>query len=574
MVKIDFNTKEGKEIFWHSTSHLLAHAVKRLFPEALPTIGPAIETGFYYDFDFRPFTPEDINKIEAEMKKIVKERIKIEKVELTKEEATKIFSDNPYKIELIREMEGKITAYKQGDFIDLCKGPHVDSTEELKAFKLTKISGAYWKGDARNKQLQRIYGISFPEEKQLKDYLNQVEEAEKRDHRKIGKELDLYSFHEEAPGMAFFHPKGMIIWNTLIEFWREQHRKAGYVEIKTPIILNKKLWLQSGHWEHYKENMYFTKIDNNDYAVKPMNCPGGIIVYKSNNHSYRDFPMRVAEIGLVHRHELSGVLSGLFRVRCFHQDDAHIFCTEEQLEQEIKNVVNLVDYFYRQVFKFDYHVELSTKPEKAMGSEKLWELAENILKRVLEGLNINYKINPGEGAFYGPKIDFHIRDAIGRTWQCATCQLDFQMPERFDLCYDGADNKKHRPVMLHRVIYGSLERFIGILVEHYAGKFPLWLSPVQVILLPIADRHNDYCKKVAKKMFDLGIRVEVNDETETTPKKVRDAELQKINYILVVGDREVQNNTINVRTRDNKILGEKNVDDFITHIIEEIKNKQ
>ncbi|MBW3022519.1 threonine--tRNA ligase [Candidatus Woesearchaeota archaeon] len=573
MVKADFGTKEGKEIFWHSSSHLLAQAVKKLFPDAVLTIGPAIENGFYYDFDFRPFTPEDLKKIEDEMKKIVHEKLKIEKVEMTKEEAKKTFKSNPYKLELINEAEGKISAYKQGEFIDLCKGPHLDSTSEIKAFKLMKTSGAYWRGDAKNKQLQRIYGISFPDRKMLQDYLTQLAEAEKRDHRKIGKELDLYSFHEEAPGMAFFHAKGMVIWNNLLGFWREEHRKAGYVEIKTPIILNKKLWLQSGHWDHYKDNMYFTKIDEQDYAVKPMNCPGGMLVYKERLHSYRELPLRAAEVGLVHRHELSGVLSGLFRVRSFHQDDAHIFCTEEQMEKEVQAIINLVDKVYR-VFGFTYHLELSTKPEKAMGTKQMWDKAENSLKKALESKKLNYKINPGDGAFYGPKIDFHIKDAIGRTWQCATIQLDFQMPEKFDLTYEGQDGKKHRPVMLHRVIYGSLERFIGVLVEHYAGKFPMWLSPVQVILLPIADRHIDYCKDVAKKYFDAGIRVEVDDKAETTPKKVRNAEMQKVNYILVVGDKELENKTVNVRTRDNKILGEKKVDEFLKQILKEVEERK
>ncbi len=570
---LTFDSPDGKKVFWHSTSHVLAQAVKRIFPDAILTIGPSIDEGFYYDFDSKPFSPEDLMRIEKEMEKIVKEDLKFERKELTKEEAKKKFKDNKYKLELITEAEGKLSVYSQGDFFDLCRGPHVSSTGKIKAFKLTKTSGAYWKGDAKNKQLQRIYGISFPENKMLKDYLTLIEEAEKRDHRKIGKDLDLYSFHEEAPGMPFFHAKGMVIWNELLNFWREEHRKNGYVEIKTPIILNKKLWLQSGHWDHYKENMYFTKIDEADYAVKPMNCPGGMLVYRTTTKSYKDLPLRAAEVGLVHRHELSGVLSGLFRVRCFHQDDAHIFATEEQLAEEIKNVVRLVDHFYRDVFRFDYHVELSTKPEKAMGSQKLWDLAESKLKNALDDMKIKYKINPGDGAFYGPKIDFHIKDAIGRTWQCATCQLDFQMPERFELTYDGADNKKHTPVMLHRVVYGSLERFIGILVEHYAGKFPLWLSPVQVVVLPIADRHNDYSKEVAKKMFDAGIRVEVDDRTETTPKKVRDAELQRVNYILVVGDKEVSNKTVNVRTRNNEILGEKKVDEFLAKLKKEVEDK-
>ncbi len=565
--------EDEKKKFWHSSSHILAQAVKRLFPDAIPTIGPATDEGFYYDFDFRPFTQEDLERIEEEMKKIIKEDIPIKRVELTKAEAKKQFKDNPYKIELIDEAEGKVSAYRQGEFIDLCKGPHIESTGKAKAVKVLKSSGAYWRGDSKNKQLQRIYGISFPEKKQLREYLFKLEEAEKRDHRKLGRELDLYSFHEEAPGMVFTHPNGMVIWNQLLDFWREEHRNAGYKEIKTPIILNKELWKRSGHWEHYKEDMYFIKIDEADFAIKPMNCPGGMLVYKTKSHSYRDFPLRTAEIGLVHRHELSGVLSGLFRVRSFHQDDAHIYVTREQLETELKNVIKLVNKIYG-AFGFEYHVELSTKPEKAMGDSKTWEIAESTLQKVLEDMKIKFKINPGDGAFYGPKIDFHIKDAIGRTWQCGTLQLDFQMPERFDLTYDGADNKKHRPTMLHRTLYGSIERFIGILVEHYAGKFPLWLSPVQVIILPIADRHADYARGVKKKLFDSGIRVELDDRTETTSKKVRDAELQKINYILVVGDREEKNRTVNVRTRNNEVLGEKKTDEFLKSLKKEIEEKK
>lgn len=565
--------KEEMKKLWHSSAHILAQAVKKVFPKAVPTIGPAIDEGFYYDFDFEPFSPEDLDKIEAEMQNIIKENLPIKRIELTKEEAKKQFKDNPYKLELIEEAEGKISAYQQGDFIDLCKGPHVESTGKIKGIKILKSSGAYWRGDAKNKQLQRIYGISFPEKKELREYIFKLEEAAKRDHRKLGKELDLYSFHEEAPGMVFIHPKGMVIWNKLIDFWREEHRKAGYVEIKTPIILNKQLWLQSGHWDHYKENMYFTKIDDADYAVKPMNCPGGMIVYKTRSHSYRDLPLRAAEIGLVHRHELSGTLSGLFRVRSFHQDDAHIYVTKEQLEQELEGVIKLANEMYK-IFGFEYHVELSTKPDKAMGDPKTWELAESTLQKVLEKMKLDFKINPGDGAFYGPKIDFHLKDAIGRTWQCGTLQLDFQMPERFELEYDGADGKKHRPIMLHRVIYGSMERFFGILVEHYAGKFPLWLSPLQVIILPIADRHLDYANEVSKRLFDAGIRIEVDERVESTPKKVRDAQKQKINYILVIGDNEVQNKTVNVRTRNNEVLGEKKVDEFLSQLLKEVEEKR
>jgi len=571
---ITFKDKEGKEIFRHSSSHIMALAVKRLFPDIKFGIGPAIEDGFYYDFDRKEsFTPEDLVKIEAEMEKIVNEDLKFERKDITKSEAKKLFKAQTYKLELLEEMENP-SIYTLGDFTDLCKGPHIPSSGKVEAFKLTKIAGAYWKGDSKNKQLQRIYGISFTDKRELKAYLTLLEEAEKRDHRKIGKEMDLFSFHEEAPGMPFIHPKGMVIWNELLNFWREEHRKAGYVEIKTPIILNKSLWLQSGHWDHYKENMYFTKIDSADFAVKPMNCPGGMLVYKTNTHSYKALPLRVAEVGLVHRHELSGVLSGLFRVRCFHQDDAHLFVTPEQLEEEIKGVVRLVDHFYRGVFGFSYHVELSTRPEKAMGDPNLWKLAENTLEKVLKELKMDFKINPGEGAFYGPKIDFHIKDAIGRTWQCATCQLDFQMPEKFDLAYEGADGKKHRPVMLHRVVYGSLERFIGVLIEHYAGKFPAWLNPVQAKILTVSERFDRYAEKVKKQLEENNIRVELDDRAESIPKKVRDAQLQQVNYILVIGEKEESTNTVNVRTRDNKVHGEVDVEKFIKDLKQEIEKKR
>lgn len=572
---ITFKDKEGIEVFRHGSAHILAHAVMELFPYAKPTIGPVVEEGFYYDFDHEPFSPEDLAKIEEKMKEIVKQDIPIERVELSKDEAKEIFKDNPYKLELIDEFKKgeKVTAYKQGIFIDLCRGPHVPSTGKIKAFKLTKIAGAYWRGNAENKQLQRIYGISFPDKKDLNEYLRVLEEAEKRDHRKLGKDLELFSIHDESPGFIFWHPKGMTLRNELMTFIRELLRKSGYKEILTPLILNKSLWLQSGHWDHYKENMYFTKIDQQDFAVKPMNCPGGILMYKEKLHSYREFPLRIAEFGLVHRHELSGVLAGLFRVRAFTQDDAHVFCLEEQIKDEIIAVIDLIDKIYK-TFEFSYYVELSTKPEKAMGDEKAWKIAEKSLEEALKAKKIEYKLNPGEGAFYGPKIDFHIKDCLGRTWQCATIQLDFSMPEKFNLTYEGKDGKKHRPVMLHRAIFGSLERFIGILIEHYAGKFPLWISPEQVRILTVADRFNDYAEKVAQLYFDAGIRVTIDSRTETISKKVRDAQLSKVNYILVVGEKEKGSNTVTIRTRENEVVGAKDTKLFLDQLLKEIKEKK
>jgi threonyl-tRNA synthetase len=570
---LTFNDAEGKKVFWHSASHLMAHAITRLFPKALLTIGPAWENGFYYDIAAEPFKPEDLGKIEAEMKKISAENLKIERKILTKTEAQQIFKGNKYKLELINELQGEISAYRQGDFIDLCSGPHMLSTGAVKAFKLTKVSGSYWHADAKNDALQRIYGIAFPAEKQLKEYTTLLEEAEKRDHRLLGKQLDLFSFQDEGPGFPFFHPKGMIIINELLNFWREEHRKAGYKEIKTPIILNRQLWERSGHWDHYKENMYFTKIDDKDFAVKPMNCPGGMLVYKNSTHSYRELPLRLAELGLVHRHELSGVLAGLFRVRCFTQDDAHIYCMPEQIEGEISDLMALIDKFYK-TFGFEYSVELSTKPAKAMGAAEQWDHAETVLKNVLGKKGIAYKINAGDGAFYGPKIDFHVKDCIGRSWQCATIQLDFQMPEKFELTYEGSDGQKHRPVMLHRVIYGAIERFFGILIEHYAGKMPLWLSPVQVRILTVADRFNEYGKKIADEYSAAGIRVEVDEKAESVSYKVREAELDKVNYILVVGEKEINEGTVTVRTRDNKILGAINSRLFLEQLLKEIKEKK
>jgi len=564
---------EGKEVMRHSTSHIMAAAVKRLYPDAKLGIGPAIEDGFYYDFEVQ-LKEEDLEKIEAEMKRIVKEKQPFERKEVSKQEALKIFKSEPFKTELIKEIEDeKITIYKNGDFVDFCKGPHVANTGKIGAFKLTKLAGAYWKGDSSNPQLTRIYGIVFPTKHELDAHLHMLEEAEKRNHIKIGKEMDLFSIHPEGPGFPFFHAKGMIIWNELLKFWREEHKKAVYHEVKTPIILSKSLWQCSGHWENFRENMYFLKIDNQEFAVKPMNCPGGMLLYKEKIHSYKEFPLRVGEIGLVHRHELSGVLSGLFRIRAFHQDDAHIFMTKEMIKDEVLGVINLVDKFYK-IFGLDYHLELSTRTEKSIGTDEQWEAATKGLKDALDSTGKEYQIKEGEGAFYGPKIDFHIKDALGRTWQCATIQLDMALPERFNLTYEGKDGKKHRPVMIHRVVYGALERFLGILIEHYAGKFPLWLSPVQIILLPIADRHAKYCREVIEKMKKADLRVEIDDRAETTNKKVRDAEVKHINYILVVGDKEVKNKTVNVRTRENEILGEKKVDTFIKELFEEIKDKK
>lgn len=571
---ITFKDDEGKEVFRHSSAHLMAQAIKNLFPKAKFAIGPAIDEGFYYDIDYeKSFTPEDFVKIEKEMDKIVKENLKIERTELSKKQALKLFKGNPYKTEMIKELEDeKITIYKQGDFIDFCKGPHVPSTGKIKAFKLTKIAGAYWKGDAKNKQLQRLYGISFPDKKQLEDYLKLLEEAEKRDHRKLGKELDLFSVHDEGPGFPFFHPKGTVIINILKDFWRKEHAKAGYTEVITPMILNKNLWEQSGHWDHYKENMYFTKIDDQDYAIKPMNCPGGILIYKTRLRSYRELPMRVGEMGTVHRHELSGVLAGLFRVRCFTQDDAHIYMTEEQIKDEIIGVINLSEKFYK-LFGFEYKVELSTKPDNAMGSDEAWEKAIAGLKDALDAKKVKYKINEGEGAFYGPKIDFHLKDCLGRTWQCGTIQLDFAMPEKFNLTYEGKDGKKHGPIMIHRTIYGSIERFLGILIEHYAGKFPLWLSPVQAIVLNINDSHINYGEELKKKLAENNLRVETDFRAETMPKKVREAQLKKIPLILTVGDKEQKNNTVAVRTLDGKVYFNIKPEDLIKKMQDIIDNK-
>ncbi len=529
---LTFKDEMGKWALRHTGAHILAQAVKRLYPEVKLAIGPAIDTGFYYDFeaDFT-FTPEMLEKIEAEIKKIIKENHKLERFELPREEAIKLMKEKneDYKVELIEDLpEGEVISfYKQGDFTDLCAGPHVPSTGKVKSVKLLSLAGAYWRGDEKNKMLQRIYGTAFTKKSELDEYLNMIEEAKKRDHRKLGKELDLFSIHEEGPGFPFFHPKGMIVRNILESFWREEHTKAGYQEIRTPLILNEALWHQSGHWDHYKENMYFTNIDDDDYAIKPMNCPGGILVYKNSMHSYRDLPLRLSELGIVHRHELSGALHGLMRVRCFTQDDAHLYMTKEQIKEEVVGIIKLIDKFYK-LFGFEYFVELSTRPEDSMGSDEDWEIATNGLREALDSIGKEYRVNEGDGAFYGPKIDFHLKDCIGRTWQCGTIQLDFQMPERFDLSYIGADGEKHRPVMVHRTIYGSVERFIGILIEQYAGAFPTWLAPVQVKLMNITDSQYDYLKKVEEALKENNIRVEIDTRNEKIGYKIREAQLQKV----------------------------------------------
>ncbi|MBM7854775.1 threonyl-tRNA synthetase [Desulfohalotomaculum tongense] len=574
---LTFNDEEGREVYRHSTAHVLAQAVQRLFPGTKLAIGPAIKDGFYYDFDSEhKFTPEDLEKIEAEMNKIIKEDLPFTRFELSREEAIKKFKEQgeKYKVELIKDLpeDAVISCYSQGDWVDLCAGPHVPSTGRLKSVKLTGLAGAYWRGDEKNKMLQRIYGTSFPKKSMLDEYLQRLEEAKRRDHRKLGKELDLFSIQEEGPGFPFFHPKGMIIRNELENFWRVEHKKHGYQEVRTPIILNRALWEQSGHWEHYQENMYFTRIDDADYAIKPMNCPGSMLVYKTKIHSYRELPIRMGELGLVHRHELSGALHGLMRVRCFTQDDAHIFMLPSQVKQEIMGVIDLFDYFYG-VFNLPYHVELSTKPEKAMGSDEIWELATNALKEALEERGIEYKINEGDGAFYGPKIDFHLEDSIGRTWQCGTIQLDFLMPEKFDLTYVGEDGQKHRPVMIHRVVFGSIERFIAILTEHYAGAFPTWLAPVQVRVIPITDRHIEYARQLAERLENKNIRVEVDARNEKMNYKIREAQNQKIPYMLVVGDKEIEQNSVAVRQRGKGDIGAMPVDQFEEKIMAEIISK-
>lgn len=576
---LTFEDADGRWALRHSAAHIMAQAVKRLYGDknVKLAIGPAIDNGFYYDFDMdHQLNNEDLVKIEKEMKKIVKENLPIVRKEVTRQEALDFFNAQGeiYKVELINDLpeDAMITMYTQSDFTDLCAGPHVVSTGKVKALKLQSVAGAYWRGNEKNKMLQRIYGTAFEKQADLDAYLKMLEEAAKRDHRKLGKELDLFSLHEEGPGFPFFHPNGMVIRNELINYWREVHRKFGYQEIKTPMILNRKLWETSGHWDHYKENMYFTKIDGEDYAIKPMNCPGGMLVYLTQQHSYRDLPLRLGELGLVHRHELSGALHGLMRVRNFTQDDAHIFMLPSQIEGEIQKTIDLFDQVYS-TFGLTYHAELSTRPDDSMGSDEVWELATNALKNALEHRGLKYVINEGDGAFYGPKIDFHLTDSIGRTWQCGTIQLDMLMPEKFDLTYIGEDGQKHRPVMIHRVVYGSIERFIGILIENYAGAFPAWLAPVQVKILPISDKYVDYAYEIKRKMFDLGIRVEVDDRNEKIGYKIREAQVKKVPYSIIVGENELENKNISVRKRREKETVTMDTDTFINNLLEEIKTK-
>lgn len=567
-----FDDKEGKEIFWHTSAHLLAQAILRLYPEAKPTIGPPIETGFYYDFANLTISDTDFPKIEKEMKAIVSKSYKSEReVFETKEKAKESFSDNIYKCEMIEgfALDDELSGYRQGEFFDLCRGPHLPGLGKIKAFKLTKTSGAYWRGDAKNEMLTRIYGVSFPDRIQLKDYLHQMAEAKKRDHRVIGSKLDLFSFKEEAAGMPFIHPKGMHVWNALTSFLNENLEQANYIEIKTPTMLSRGLWEKSGHWENYRDNMFTSQIENHDYAIKPMNCPGCMLFYKSHSHSYRELPLRVAEIGNVHRYEPSGALSGLFRVRSFHQDDAHVFMQPSDIEAEILSILQLFDKFYS-AFGLSYHMELSTRPDKnTIGSDEEWETATKGLKGALDKWGHDYLINEGDGAFYGPKIDFHIRDAINRTWQCGTIQLDMALPQRFELEYTGADGERHRPVMVHRAIFGSIERFLGILVEHYAGKFPMWLSPLQVRVLTVADRHEPYAHEVIQTLKNKRFKVDLDDSNESVSKKVRNAQLSQINYILTIGDKEVEHRTISLRTRDNVVHGEVDLEAFIIEIGQE-----
>jgi threonyl-tRNA synthetase len=568
---------EGLEIIRHSASHVMAQAVQHLYPEVKLAIGPAIENGYYYDFDLpEPLKPEDFSKIEAEMAKIIHEDLPFKRSEILKKEAVELFQKKgaKYKQELVEGLtDGTISFYQQGDFIDLCRGPHLPSTGRLRAFKLMSLAGAYWRGDSKREMLQRIYGTAFPTKNLMDEYLIRIEEAKKRDHRKLGKELDLFDIMDEGPGFPFFMPKGMVLRNILEDFWRGEHKKRGYQEIKTPIILSEELWHRSGHWDHYKENMYFTKIDEADFAIKPMNCPGGMLAYKRKLHSYRDLPERMAELGLVHRHELSGALHGLMRVRCFTQDDAHIFMTPEQIKDEVLGVIDLIDDFYK-VFGFKYHVELSTRPDNSMGTDEQWRIATEALRDSLDTKKMQYKINQGDGAFYGPKIDFHLEDSIGRTWQCGTIQLDFQMPERFDLTYIGQDGEKHRPVMIHRVVFGSIERFIAILTEHYAGAFPTWLAPVQVRIMAIGENQNSYVLDVQKQLEQRDIRVEVDLRNEKIGYRIREAQLQKIPYMLVVGEREAQEGTVAVRERKEGDLGVRTVEKVIEKILQQIKERQ
>lgn len=577
MAKIDFSIQEERDRYRHSTSHIMAQAVKRLWPEAKLAIGPAIENGFYYDFDLEhKFTDEDLQAITKEMKKIIKAAYPIERFELPREEAIKFMEERnePYKVELIKDLpEGEVISfYKQGDFTDLCAGPHMESTGQIKSYKLQSVAGAYWRGDSNNKMLQRIYGTSFPSQEELKEYLDKIEEAKKRDHRKIGKEMELFMVSEAGPGFPFFLPNGMIIRNELQKYWKEIHWKAGYKEILTPLILNEELWRISGHWDHYKDNMYFTQIDDEDYAIKPMNCPGSILVYKNKSHSYRELPLRYAEMGQVHRHELSGALHGLMRVRTFFQDDAHIYMTREQVGEELLNVIRLIDSFYK-VFNFKYHVELSTRPDDFMGEISEWDAAEQDLRTAIESIGKEYVVNEGDGAFYGPKLDFHLEDSLGRTWQCGTIQLDFQMPQRFGMSYIGSDGEKHTPIMIHRAIMGSVERFIGMLTEHFAGKFPLWLAPVQVKLMTVTDANVDYAEQVREKCEAAGLRVETDYRNEKIGYKIREARNARNSYMCVIGEKEAEEKSLSVRSSKAGDLGSMSVDDFVAKLVEEVETK-
>ncbi len=577
--KMDFNNEETRKAYRHTSSHILAQAIKNLWPNAKLAIGPAIDNGFYYDIDLDyKITDEDLKKIEKEMKKIIKSGFPLEKFAMKRNEAIKFMEDlkEDYKVELINDLseDEEISFYRQGEFVDLCAGPHVQKTSNIKAIKLTSVAGAYWRGDSNRKMLQRIYGTSFPSQEELDEYIAKIEEAKKRDHRKIGKEMDLFAIYEEGPGFPFFMPKGMILRNELEKFWREAHKERGYEEIKTPLILNEELWHTSGHWENYKDNMYFTKIDDEDYAIKPMNCPGSMLVYKRKMHSYRDFPIRMAELGQVHRHELSGALHGLMRVRTFTQDDAHIFMLDEQIKDEIKGVIDFIDYVYG-IFGFKYHVELSTRPEeKYIGTIELWDKATDALREAMEEKGLEYIINEGDGAFYGPKLDFHLEDSIGRTWQCGTIQLDYMMPERFNVEYVGSDGEKHRPVMIHRVIFGSMERFIGILTEHYAGKFPLWIAPEQVKLLTVTEKFTDFAFKVKHELESLGIRVSVDDRNEKIGYKMREARNERVTYIGVIGEREVEAEELSLRHNVQGELGEIKISDFKEKLMEDIRERR
>ncbi len=570
--------KQNLEAYRHTAAHVMAQAVKRVYSDVKLGIGPAIEEGFYYDFDLEErINPEDLKRIEEEMQKIIKEDLPLEKEILTKEEAYKLLKEEKedYKLELLEELEPEeeVSIYKQGDFFDLCKGPHLESTGQLKAFKLLSIAGAYWRGDEKNKMLQRIYGTAFPNKKELKQYLFRLEEAKKRDHRKIGKELDLFSMHEEGPGFPFLHPSGVAIWNELTRYWRELHRANGYQEIRTPLILNEDLWHQSGHWDNYRENMYFTRIDEDNYAIRPMNCPGGVLIYKSRPHSYREFPMRITELGLVHRHELSGVLHGLLRVRSFHIDDAHIYMLPDQITEEVLGVIHLAEEIYN-TFGLKYRLELSTRPEKSMGSDEDWDRAEKALAAALEKRGLPYQLNEGDGAFYGPKIDFHIEDCLGRSWQLGTIQLDFQLPQRFDLTYVGADGQEHRPVLLHRALFGALERFLGIIIEHFAGAFPTWLAPVQVRFIPIGENHVEYSQKLSRELEKEGIRAEVDDRDEKVGYKIRQAQKEKIPYMLAIGDREMESEEVSIRHRQKGEAGQMDFSRFKGQILKEVRERE